>query len=868
MVLLLVSSSVFASFSTFHASSASLASAQVNANATSTSGNLNQYEWPEFQGDSSFSRFSAGPAPAASTILWKANVTGIQPYIAAFDGMIFVCNLTAVTAIDQNGNIVWEKAVPMVGNWPAAYKIDDSHLVVEGSCLDPQRGNILWTSTNFTADTGPLFQANVYSPEEQMFYTKVGSYIDAWSFSDPSKPPTLAWTAYVPGGGIDGSGTTYGGGMVFPGSYLDQQIALNAKTGEVVWSTPTKGPMIFSGSYYDGRFLRGGTDDNTIYCFDATNGQILWTYTPATNGYFCIGCAVGYGMVYELNKDGNLYAINVETGKLAWKYQGPGPLIFPGNPTVADGMVYATTGQNASYLGEVGHSQFACLNAFTGQPIWQLPMEALAPRESVAVAYGTLYLILGDVTTAVDTISGTEYTSLNQLWAMGPSSTTTPSVTPSPTGKPISTPKPTAAPPPTRTTIKTSTTSNWPEWGMDPTHSSTAQVGPSNLTLAWKFTTNGAVISSPTVADGIVYAGSVDHNIYAIGALNGSLIWKFTTLDAVESSPAVANGKVYTGGDDGYVYCLNAYTGALLWHTFVNGDLHFTYGDIVLKSSPAVSGSTVYVGSLDGYLYALDANNGNIVWQAKTNGPISSSPAVSDGAVYFTSEEPTSGALYKLDAASGAVIWKQELPYVPVFTGGNEMLGSPSVADGMVFTSSNVRNYYAINANTGAFVWNFTDPEAIEYIYCSPIYVNGDLFIIDKFNIACLNATNGQTLWSFFTGDELYISPTYADGKIYDVTSQRDIFILNATNSGAKMATYTTPSSSWSTPTIANGLLYIGCNDWNIYCLSTTNQATTTTSSNSLILEHGLLFLIAIIAVVVVVVVVAVAYANRKNNKK
>jgi len=869
---LLLVSSVFASLSTLQTGSTSV-SAQVNANTTPTQGNLSQYEWPEFQGDSSSSRFSAGPAPDTSNILWKANVTGIQPYIAAFDGMIFVCTNNSVVAIDQTGNIVWNTTIQMIGNWPIAYEIDDSHMVVESSCLDPLTGNILWTSTQFTADTGPLFMANVYSPEEQMFYTKVGSYVDAWSFSDPSIPPTLAWATYVPGGGIDGSGITYGGGMVFPGSFLNQQMALNATTGKVLWDTPTKGPMIFSGSYYDGRFLRGGTDDNTMYCFNATNGQILWTYTPDTNGYFCVGCAVAYGMVYELNKDGNLYAINIETGNLVWKYKGPGPLVFPGNPTVADGMVYATTGQNAQYLGQVGHSQFACLNAYTGKPIWKLPIEALAPRESVAVAYGTLYLIPGDVTTAVDTISGAEYTSLNQLWAIGTNSTKipTPSATPTPTGTPISTPIPTPVPTPTSTPILTSiTASNWPMWGNDPAHSSTAQVGPSNLTLAWKFTTNGAVISSPTVADGIVYVGSEDKNIYAIGALNGSLIWNFTTRDAVESSPAVANGKVYTGGDDGYVYCLNAYTGALIWQTFVNGDLPFTFGDIVLKSSPVVSGGIVYIGSLDGYLYALDANNGNIVWQAKTNGPIECSPAVSDGAVYFTSEEPTAGALYKLDANTGAVIWKLPLPYVSVFTGGDEMLGSPSVADGMVFASSNVRNYYSINATTGDIIWTYTDPATNEYIYCSPIYVNGELFIIDKFNIACLNATNGHAFWSFFTGDELYISPTYADGKIYDVTSQRDVYILNANNNGAKIAAYTTPSSSWSSPTIANGMLYVGCNDWNVYCFSNdiTNQTSTSTPSHNVTLAPGLLAFVAAIAIVVVVVVAVLGYVIRKRGKK
>ena len=826
-------STIFASISAYHGN----ASAQVTTNTTSTNDNLNQYEWSQFQGDSSFTRFSAGPAPDTSATLWKANITGIQPYLAAFDGMIFVGTNTSIVALDkETGNVVWETAIPMNRTWPIAYKIDDSHMVVESSCLDPKTGNILWTSASFCADTG-IFSANVYSPEEKMFYTKVDSYIEAWDFSDPSAPPTMVWKTYVPGGGRTGIGTTYGDGMVFPGSFENHQMTLDAKTGAVVWDTLTKGPMIFDGAYSDGRFFRGGTDDNTLYCFNATNGQILWSYTPDTDGYFTTGPAVGYGMVYEMNKDGYLYAINIDTGALVWRYKGPDEtLLWPGMPAVADGKVYVTTGEAAEYGGQVGVSEFACLNAYTGEPIWKLPIEALAPRESVAIAYGNLYIIPGTVTTSVDSISGNEYSRINQVWAIGSSSI------------PVS---------------------SWPMWRADPTHSSTALVGPSNLSLTWNFTTNGSVISSPSVANGIVYVGSQDKNIYAIGAYSGNLIWKFTTQDAIESSPAIANGKVYTGGDDGYVYCLDAYTGAFIWKTFVNGDLPYTYGSFVLKSSPVVSGGKVYIGSLDGYLYALDANNGGIVWRVKTDGQIESSPAVADGAVYFTAEEPTAGALYKLDANSGALIWKQQLPYEYQFTGGTEMLGSPSVADGMVFASSDLRSYYGIDAATGDFVWNFTDPDAMEFIASSPIYVNGDLFIIDKFNIACLNSTNGHTIWSFYTGDELYISPSYADGKIYIVTSERHIYILDATNNGTKIATATTPSSSWSSPTIANGRLYVGNNDWNVYCFSNyvTNQTSSTPSNN---VTSGTIS-VAVIAAIVAVVIVATAalgYAVRKRAKK
>ncbi len=41
------------------------------------------------QGDSLNTRFSAGPAPITSNVLWKANITGIQPYLTAFNGKIY-----------------------------------------------------------------------------------------------------------------------------------------------------------------------------------------------------------------------------------------------------------------------------------------------------------------------------------------------------------------------------------------------------------------------------------------------------------------------------------------------------------------------------------------------------------------------------------------------------------------------------------------------------------------------------------------------------------------------------------------------------------------------------------------------------------
>ncbi len=751
---------------------------------------LLKYEWPQLQGDPSFTRFSDGPAPEASAFLWKTNITGIQSYVVAFCGKIFVTTKTEVFALDRKtGETVWKTTVPEPGSWPSVYKIDDARLVIGNSCLDVETGNILWTSEAFSASPSAFFVANVYSPEERMFYVKTGSFVQGWDFSEPSTPPTLEWETYVAGGGLVGSGVQYGDGKVFPGSYDPHQIALDAKTGHVLWDTETKTPMVFSGSYYQGRFFRGGTHDNSLYCFDADNGKILWTFNPETeDGYFCIGPAVAYGMVYELNKDGHLYALDTNTGDLVWKYKGPGTLIFPGNPVVADGKIYATTGQTASYTGEQSKSEFVCLDAYTGQLIWKLPIEAFAPRESVAVAYGNLYLIPGDVTTSVDTESGEEYATNNQVWAIG--------------------------------------TNSWPMWRHDSAHSAAGQSGPINLTLRWHFATAGAVVSSPSIADGRIYFGSHDKNIYCLSAQMGTLIWKFQTGDRIKSSPAVVDGRVYIGPDDGNIYCLDADDGSLVWVRPAGGFIQVNFGAApALRSSPTVVEGKVYVGSLDTNVYCLDADDGSVAWTYKTKGYITSSPAVVDDAVYIVSQGLDSGSLYKLNAFDGSLMWERDLPYEEILTGGTDMHASPTVAEGLVFASSNVKEYYGIDAATGNVEWTYRTSGAGEFIVCSPVYKDGALFIVDHYSIVCVDAKNGQAVWSTYLGEELYVSPSYADGKVYVVTDQRSVYVLNATD-GVKLSVFKTSSNSWSSPTLGEGRLYVGNNDWNVYCLAASSAKT------------------------------------------
>ncbi len=195
------------------------------------------------------------------------------------------------------------------------------------------------------------------------------------------------------------------------------------------------------------------------------------------------------------------------------------------------------------------------------------------------------------------------------------------------------------------------------------------------LNELWSFPTGSSVGSSPAVANGVVYVGSGDHNVYALNATTGAELWSYTTGGPVSSSPAVANGVVYVGSYDHNVYALNATTGAERWS--------YTTGGVV-SSSPAVASGVVYVGSNDANVYALNATTGAKLWSYTTGSFVPSSPAVANGVVYVGSYDDN---VYALNATTGAALWSS--------TTGSSVESAAAVANGVVYVGSDDGNVYA-----------------------------------------------------------------------------------------------------------------------------------------------------------------------------
>jgi outer membrane protein assembly factor BamB len=88
-------------------------------------------------------------------------------------------------------------------------------------------------------------------------------------------------------------------------------------------------------------------------------------------------------------------------------------------------------------------------------------------------------------------------------------------------------------------------------------------------------------------------------SIYALNANTGATIWSHTMADYATSSPAVANGVVYTGSFDHQIYAFDAMTGDKLW----SSGFDVMQGGI--PGSVAVVDGFVYIGSKDDKVYAF-----------------------------------------------------------------------------------------------------------------------------------------------------------------------------------------------------------------------------------------------------------------------
>ncbi|HTI72758.1 MAG TPA: PQQ-binding-like beta-propeller repeat protein [Candidatus Limnocylindria bacterium] len=330
----------------------------------------------------------------------------------------------------------------------------------------------------------------------------------------------------------------------------------------------------------------------------------------------------------------------------------------------------------------------------------------------------------------------------------------------------------------------------------------------------WDFTTGGPVNSSPALsANGLLYVGSGDSNVYALNVQTGTQQWKFTTGGAVGSSPAIgADGSVYVGSTDAKVYCLDGATGNKKWE-FLTGRM--------VATSPAVGyDGTIYVGSHDGKVYALDGATGIKRWEFAATRPFQSSPIVFGDELYIGCDD---GHLYQINTTTGV----KSSEYIA----GTSIRSSPAfiidyleLIPSEIFVGSIDRKLYCLDGGNVGKRWEFaTDGRVMS----SPaIALSGLLcFGSDDGKVYAVERERGGKRWEFSTGGPVSSSPAVGlDNLVYVGSQDGKIYALNG-STGSKQWSFDTGGPVTSSPAIGpDGTLYVGSQDGKIYALTTSSR--------------------------------------------
>jgi len=330
--------------------------------------------------------------------------------------------------------------------------------------------------------------------------------------------------------------------------------------------------------------------------------------------------------------------------------------------------------------------------------------------------------------------------------------------------------------------------------------------------LIWQFQSQGKEIPAPpAVADGVVYFGSTDGNIYAVNADTGAQLWQFTTDGTILGSPTVDNGVVYAGSDNGSLYALDAKSGNQIW------TYHAATGsEVVSVGSVTVANGIVYGTSSNGtshsFIFAVDAKTAAQSWIQQVNNELLSTPQFSNGKLYVVTGALTQAGksnsieshLDVFDAASGSLP-QQTAQDTESINSSIPVFGAPTVTNGEVFYTALNGDVSAVSASDASVQWKHSFGGQID---TAPQVANGFVYVgvsngsIQNNPILALNVQDGSLSWQHSIANYAGGNIVVDGGTLYTGASDCTVYALNA-STGSVNWTYNDGAPFCNTPLTA-----------------------------------------------------------------
>jgi outer membrane protein assembly factor BamB len=318
--------------------------------------------------------------------------------------------------------------------------------------------------------------------------------------------------------------------------------------------------------------------------------------------------------------------------------------------------------------------------------------------------------------------------------------------------------------------------------------------------VKWTFQAGGPIETTPILAYGMVFVGG-GGVLHAIDAVTGQERWKLQ-IGGILKTPAIADGVVYVGA--GALYAIDALTGQELWSYRDAGEI---------EAPPTVEGNYVYFsGGSDQNVYALDRSTQTLRWEYENHWKVLAPLAIEGGTLVHPAGWDTNG----LDLGTGDERWS---------TSGTFNAAAPAIADGVVYlpiddsTGFGNGRIVAVGVESGAQHWEFNLPRDKGQFATSAAVAGGMVYAADTLGV--LHAIDGRSggieRWTFVTGSVEPTAPSVAGLTLF-IGSGTELLAIDRV-SGAKRWSHRIGAAIGHSPTIVDGVVYVGAADGRVHAI-------------------------------------------------
>jgi outer membrane protein assembly factor BamB len=245
-------------------------------------------------------------------------------------------------------------------------------------------------------------------------------------------------------------------------------------------------------------------------------------------------------------------------------------------------------------------------------------------------------------------------------------------------------------------------------------------------------------------AHGVLYAGGLDHGVYAVRIRDGAILWRFQTLGPVEGTGTLDNNTLYIGSGDGALYALNTDNGEMRWR-------FATTAEVI--HPPVVTTDSVYFTNADDSMFAVRRTDGTSRWRYHREPPGGITGGGHAGLLLARGHLFTGfsdGRVVAVDPSDGTATWERDTSVDSEGqNGANEahrtidVDTTPVMADGNLFAASYTSGLYALDPEGGGVRWRVES-----LLNVSSIATDGrHIYATANADVVKLSATDGEIAW-------------------------------------------------------------------------------------------------------------------------